>query len=400
MKINNNLMSFSDFSSSSRLDEMASSLTKLGVPKSMAQFIHKLEGKKFKPSEADKQLNPQTGKLDVEFHTALAPYASKKGPWPAREDVPLSHDVQVQGTKTGKRNIQHYLEVVVPKNKDTDIRLILVTPSADHISYLDRKTGKTPLEFRKRKYGSGLSDKQLRDASRFDPDQPVAEKTGMYMRGITIDADSGEPVSQWIGTIGQMIAAGYVAEDSTLYIMEKEDRVRAKRGKRKSIKEVTEDQFLDYFKKNFENIASKFMGRSATKAREDWKKKMSELEPEDFETKDIYSGGRYRSIQVPKDTEVNDEFDKLRKIMASSKFDINMLKPKLNNFLELAKKEGEYEPDETRIHKDRASLTNMVEVHTLPVVASMFLQYAALGKVSKPFHTDDPFKELGLEDLF
>lgn len=396
MKIRNHLKGFNEFSrisESIRINEMASELSKLGVSKEHMQFIHKLEGKKFAPRQGQKQLNPKTGKMDVEFHTLLEPHAAKKGPWPAREDVPLSHDVAVIGTKTGKRPIQHYLEEVIPKNKDTDTRLILVTPSIDMVFYITRKTGKTTPDERTAKYGIEDINKS-RKASRFDPDNPVSEKLGMYMRVVAIDKDSSQPVAAWNGAIGQMIKQGQIDDSSVLYILEKEDRVRQKRGKRKSIKEVTEDQFLDYFIKNFENIASKLLGKTSTSAR----KELNDLKDElDLETADLNIYGD--SIKVTSD--FSRRMQELKQIIKSSGFHPESLKPKLHNFQELAMAEGEYEPaGEDYSQKDKASLTNMVEIHTLNVVASMFLHYSTIGKVSKQFHTDDPIKELGLEDLF
>ena len=121
------------------VNEMASSLTKLGVSKNLMTFIHKLKGVATRPREAQKQYNRRTGSNDIQFHTYTEPVASRKGPWPATEDVPLSHDIEVQGTKTGLNKIRHYLETVVPKNKDTDARLILVTPSQDLACYITRR---------------------------------------------------------------------------------------------------------------------------------------------------------------------------------------------------------------------------------------------------------------------
>lgn len=392
MIFNEYLKGFDKFDRSNSINEMASELTKLGVPKNLMQFIHKLSGKVTRPREAQKQINPKTGKADIQFHTRREPDAAKKGPWPATEDVPLSHDVVVEGTKTGRRNIQYYLEDVIPKNKDTDIRLILVNPDVDLIYYITRKTGKTSPEERARKYGESDQGKS-RELSRFDPNSPVSEKIGMYMRVVTIDGDSGEPIAAWEGTIGQMLED--VNDHSILYILEKEDRVRSKRVTRKDIKEVTEDKFIKYFIENFSKIAEPFLAKGASASRDEYARVMANISPEDTEY------DKYSNVMKIKNASIAKKLNELQNKINGSKFDPDSLLPKLNNFQELAYKEGEYDTSGNDwSNKDKASLTHMVEIHSMPVVASMFLQFLLLGTVYKKFHTDDPFKELGLEELF
>lgn len=389
----NYLKGFNAFiTSDMRVDEMASNLTKLGVAKDLMQFIHKLKGVATRPRQAQNQYNPRTGKSDIAFFTHAEPTASKKGPWPATEDVPLSHDVEVLGTKTGLNKIRHYLEKVVPKNKDTDPRLILVNPNQDLAYYITRKTGKTSPAEREEKYGE--SDRsRSREMSRFDPVSPVSEKIGMYIRTVTIDLDSGEPVARWEGTIGQMVDLNLINDSSILYIMEKEDRVRTKRKSRKSRREVKTSDFIEYFTKNFESVARRFLDKESEAAKSELEATKKQIDPTQL---DIDSSGR---MVIPSD--ILDKINRLKKVIGSSKFDVNMLEPKLNNFLELAMKEGEYEPmGNSYLDRGRASLTQMTEIHTMPIVASMFLQFLTLGKVQKKFHTDDVIKELGLEDLF
>jgi DNA-binding transcriptional regulator/RsmH inhibitor MraZ len=388
----NNIKFLDSFESFARINEMASNLTKLGVAKDLMQFIHKLKGDPTRPRQAQKQLNPKTGKMDIQFHTAAEPDASKKGPWPATEDVPLSHDIEVQGTKTGINKIRHYLEKVVPKNLDTDPRLILVTPSEDLAYYITRKTGKTSPAEREAKYG--VSDRNMsREMSRYDAENPVSEKIGMYIRTVTIDLDSGEPIARWEGTIGQMFTLGLIKEDSILYVMEKEDRVREKRKKRHSFKKVSMEDFVKYFMDNFENIARKFVDSGSEKAKRELESTKKQIDPTQLE---IDSAGR---MVIPQD--IVQKINKLKKVIQSSSFDKGMLLPKLNNFLELAMKEGEYEPaGDNYLDRGRANLSQMVDIHTMPVVASMFLQYIALGKVYKKFHSDNVIADLGLEDLF
>lgn len=392
------LLSFNDYNKSDKVFEMASELTKLGVPKDLMQFIHKLTGKYSRPWEAPSELNPATGRRDIQFHTYEEPAASKKGPWPAKEDVPLSHDVEVKGTKSGKRQIIHYLTKIVPNEKDSDIRLILVNPTEDTVHYLTRKTGKTAPEQRERKYGERDINKS-RELSRFDPTSPVAEKLGYYMRGVTIDLDSGLPMARWEGTIGQL--ERHMDEDTTLYILETENRVREKRGKRKELKRINEKDFVDYFVNNYSKILSAQGASNAQKLNQQLVQKLSGLSADDITT--VLSGPTYQEGQVEIRSGSGESARKIREIIDLKKAiekDIvseGDIQIKLWKFLELAFKEGEYEADEK--DRNKASLADMVDKHTMPIVASMFLQYVALGKVYKKFFTDDPFKELGLEDL-
>jgi hypothetical protein len=92
------LLGFNEYNKSSdKLFEMASELTKLGVSKDLMRFIHKLTGK-------------YQGMTRDRFYTRIEPERAQKGPYPAREDIPLSHDVQVRGVKVGRKQIGHYLQ--------------------------------------------------------------------------------------------------------------------------------------------------------------------------------------------------------------------------------------------------------------------------------------------------
>ena len=255
MDLNNYVKGFNSYNQEYRLNEMASELTKLGVPKNLMQFIHKLSGKVHRMSQSgDTQRDPSTGRETSKFHTRKEPYRAKGGPWPEREDVPLSHDVQVNGTKTGKNNIYHYLTALLDSRKDVGLRLILVNPNQDQIHYVTRKTGKMS---KAQLAAVGIHD-EYRGRSATDQARELgtSNKRGLYMRVVTLDGDSGEPISAWEGTIGQM--ADDMDDDSVLYIMETEDRVRGKRTERTSRKELTADQFIKYFIDNFGSIANKF----------------------------------------------------------------------------------------------------------------------------------------------
>lgn len=373
MKNKQYLKSFDSFSGYDAINEMASELSKLGVPKSLMRFIHKLEGEKFHHSySGEKQLDPRSGKLVGTFHTRTEPEKAKGGPWPAREDVPLAHDVQVIGTKTGKKNVFYYLTEIIESRKDVGIRMILVNPSQDQIHYITRKTGKIDqAEVKKRGWMPGQEGReQARQAG-------ISQKRGLYLRSVTIDKDSGLPIAAWVGTIGQM--AEDWDDNTVLYILEPEDKVRAKRQERKAIKTVTPDQFLEHFVQHYSETVDKLMSTSAGRLRKEFAEVASSITPEDMQEK-------------------MDQLNKLMDEIKKNKADMNSLKPKLWNFLELANKKGKYEADEKDVNK--ADLTDMVNKHTYGVVESMFLQFIVAGKVSKEFYSDDPIKKLGLEDLF
>ena len=385
MSYKNNIRSFNDFNTIHKINEMASSLSKLGVKKNHMQFIHKLSGKIHQMSQSgDAQKDPRTGREVSKFHTRKEPVIAKGGQWPDREDIPLSHDVEVRGTKTGRKNIVHYLTTLLDSRRDSGLKLILVNPNEDQVHYLTRKTGK-------------MGRQQLIDAGYDDTptarEHGVSQKRGMYMRVVTIDGDSGEPIAAWQGTIGQM--SDDMDDDSVLYILEDENRVRTKRKSRVDITEVTPEAFLKYFIDNFKNIAGKFMDKTSSKQKEEFEDLKSSIEPGDWD-----SIRRSRSYESGPHADKANKLSKLASDIANNTLDEDSLKPKLHNFQELAFKEGEYSPqDDTSAGRDKASLTSLSDIHSQPVVASMFLQYLVLGRVHKSFYTDDPFKELGIDDL-
>jgi len=384
MKINNYIKGFANFNNTGAINEMASELTKLGVPKNLMQFIHKLSGKVHRMSQnGDVQKDPTSGRETSKFHTRKEPYKAKGGPWPEREDAPLSHDIEVKGSKSGKRNIYHYLTQLLDSRKDSGLRLILVNPNQDQIHYLTRKTGK-------------MSKSQMLDADIRNTEdareQGTSNKRGLYMRVVTLDGDSGDPISAWEGTIGQM--ADDMDDDSVLYIMEEETRVNDKRKTRVDIKEVTAKQFIKYFISNFNTIAQKFVGDASDKKSDEFKELVGNITPAEW----AEINNRYSDNQGAIDKK--NKLSKLSYEISSVTLDEDALKPKLDAFQKLAATEGEYNPeDDSYSGRQKASLSHMSEIHTMAVVASMFLQFVALGKVHKKFYTDDPFKELGIDDL-
>jgi hypothetical protein len=193
----------------------------------------------------------------------------------------------------------------------------------------------------------------------------------------------------------------HMDEDSVMYIMEDEDRVRTKRGTRTKQRNITEDQFVDYFINNYTKILDTQGAANQERINQLLIQKLSGLTADDIAS--VLDQDHYRSKEVRLRRGSGDSAEKLREIIDLKKAIQNevisegTIKNKLHRFLELAFKEGEYESDEK--DRNKASLSDMSDKHTMAIVASMFLQYVALGKVYKKFFTDDPFKELGLEDL-
>jgi hypothetical protein len=383
---NKNLLGFDEFSSNNLkpLNEMASELTKLGVPKDLMVAIHKLSGKMTPRSQG-------TFYGGDKFHTKKEPNRARLGPWPESEDIPMSHDVQVKGTKKGKNQIYHYLTNVLDSRKDSKIRMILSNPDSDMIIYLTRKTGKMSKDQLSAEGLQGKSREELRELG-------VAQKLGLYVRSVAIDADSGQAISGWDGTISQM--AEDMTENSVLYIMEDEDKVRSKRKVRTKRNTVAPEAFVEYFIDNYSKILDSQGKSNASKLNDKIIQKLSGLSANDIA--DVVSRGwdkenvRSNNVSGEGAKKMREILD-LKKAVEESIVDSGNIQSKLWSFLELAFKEGEYEPDVR--DRNKASLSDMVDKHTMPIVASMFLQFIALGKVHKPFYSDDPFKELGLDDL-
>jgi hypothetical protein len=167
------LQDFNTYTANQRINEMATELTKLGVSKDLARFIHTLSGEMKSFGAGDKQYDPATGREVGTFTTYSEPYKAKGGPWPQREDIPLSHDVQVRGTKSGKDRIYDYLVNYIDSRKDVGTRLILVNPVEDLAYYVTRKTGK-------------LSKKQMDELGIANTEEArargVSQKRGLYLR--------------------------------------------------------------------------------------------------------------------------------------------------------------------------------------------------------------------------
>ena len=379
------LQDFNAYTANQRINEMATELTKLGVSKDLARFIHTLSGQMKNFGAGDRQYDPRTGREVGTFTTYSEPYKAKGGPWPEREDVPLSHDVQVRGTKSGKDRIYDYLVNYVDSRKDVGTRLILVNPAEDLAYYITRKTGK-------------LSKKQMDELGIANTEEArekgVSQKRGLYLRVVTIDGDSGKPVARWDGTIGQL--SGRLDDQSVLYIMEEEDRVRTKRKERKSRSTTSEEEFIDYFVKNYSKIIDSQSQSKKAKMQEEFIKKVSGLTPEDLIS---FFGERGSPKQGYVSTTGNlRELVDLAYLQRKDKFNPDSLNGELNNFLEFLYKEGEYQLSE-KGWGDRADQNDAIDKHGMPTLASMFLQYTALGKVYKPVYTNDAYKLLGLDDL-
>jgi hypothetical protein len=354
------LKGFSEFTGSNPIFEMASELSKIGVPKDLMQFIHNLTGEK-----TERTL---TGWMrGGKFRTLAGEYG---GDWPSYQDDPLSHDVQVIGTKTGKERVYNYL-TSLPTDRDIPLRLILVNPEEEMVHYITRKTGKT------------------KDWKGYDPDRPeVSQKRGFYMRIITIDRETGEPVAAWRGTISQLLED--VTDESILYIMEQEERVKSKREVRKSY-EMSEDKFIEYFEDKYINIVNKALEKKTGRRREEFKEMLQDISPEDVAKLDrynIYKSDLPESLinVIKKATEIS-----------TGAVDKGLLKVELKKFLEYLANQGKYETDPNRSYDKVALLDDVIDKHSLMGACSKFFQYIVTGKTASV--AKDVFTELGIADL-
>lgn len=348
------------FNQYSQVNEMASELTKLGVPKDLMKFIHQLTGKK--------AARTKTGMVrGGKFRTLHGEYG---GDWPETQDAPLSHDVAVVGSKSGVQRIYDYLVNNIDKRKDTAVKLILVNPDEQMVHYITRKTGKT------------------RDWKGYDPDRPeVSQKRGNYIRIVTIDRETGEPVAAWRGTIEQL--RDDITENSVLYIMEQETRATEKREKREETKKMDDKTFLDYFKKEYTKILTKVYDKKAVQKKEEFQKKLSQIDPEELK-----SFGSYQSISAAgplaellaaaKDIETG--------TMSDGQIDVEYRK-----FIEYLGDRGDYKKKSPDSWDKKADIKDVVERHSLMGACSKFLQFIATGKTATVY--TDIFKELGLEEL-
>ncbi len=360
MQKRNYLKGFGEFIGSSKVFEMASELSKLGVPKDLMQFIHNLTG--------EETSRTPTGMMrGGKFRTLHGEYG---GDWPSYQDEPMSHDVQVVGQKTGKDRIYNYL-TSLPTEIDTGLRLILVNPEEQMVHYITRKTGKT------------------KDWKGYDPMRPeVSQKRGFYMRIITIDRETGEPVAAWRGTVSQLLED--VTDESILYIMEKEQRVTSKRETRKEYK-MTPDKFIEYFKNNYVKLVNKGLEKKTGKRKEEFKELLGQVDPSELgKLKDqtIYQSDLPASLKnlINKAAEIE-----------SGVVDKGMLKVELRKFLEYLAKEGKYETDPEISWDKVAMLGDVIAKHSLMGACSKFLQYIVTGKTATV--AKDIFTELGLGDL-
>jgi len=360
MQEHNYLKGFNEFTGTGRIFEMASELSKLGVPKDLMQFIHNLTGEKISRT--------RTGMMrGGKFRTLQGEYG---GDIPSYQDMPLSHDVEVVGKKTGRERIYNYL-TKLPTETDTDLRLILVNPEEELVHYITKKTGKT------------------REWKGYDPDRPeVSQKRGFYMRIVTIDRETGEPVAAWRGTISQLLED--VSDESVLYIMEPEERVLTKRKTREGYK-MTADRFIKHFKDNYIKLVNKGMEKKTAKRQEEFRKLAGELDPSElgqFKDQSIWKNDMPASLKRLIDTAAEIE---------AGVIDEGKLEVELRQFLEYLAKEGKYETDPKIIWDKVAMLSDVIDKHTLMGTCNRFLQYIVTGKVAAV--AQDIFTELGLEDL-
>ena len=360
------LKGFSQFSGKSQIFEMASELTKIGVPRDLMQFIHKLTG--------EEQMRTQSGMIrGGKFRTLAGEYG---GDWPSSQDIPLSDDVKVIGTKTGSQRIYSYL-TGLPTNRDVGLRLILVNPDEELVHLINRKTGKT------------------KDWKGYDPDRPeVSQKRGFYMRIITIDRETGEPVAAWRGTISQLLED--VSDNSILYVMEDETRALDKKIKRGSYK-MTDEKFLEYFTDTYSGLIEKAATKKNAKAVATMAAKIKKLDPnkllQDLKSHDSLIRDRY-AYNLPGDLV---KFIKKAIEINSNRVDLGHIKVDYAKFLEYLADNGNYEKIEKRYGDSKADLNDVIAKHSLMGTCSKFLQFISTGKTASV--SKDIFTEMGLEDL-
>lgn len=419
------------------ISEMASSLTKLGVPKKLMQAIHQLEGKKVRFGyRADKQYDLETGEELSGFRTALQDVkyreqnknlpAGRKmktqagGDFPTRQDYRMSHDVEVVGQpKRGRNKIYHYLTQELDPKKDMDVKLLLYCPESpaddegnvkrDTWFYINKKTGKLTDDEKKQ---------FLRDLDKNDPDYlrergvyinsnlfndpfamreawrrlEISNKRGLYLRGAMIDPRTDTPVILWLGTIGQLMDTYILKnkditspdQEPVLYIMQEETRAHVAKETRKASKIYTNEQFLDYFITHYSKLADKFFS-SGKKEKED------EIA--------MLLGTITRENREEVNNRIAEIEDELNEHPSITK---EQLSTKLNGFLKYLKDDemAEYKDSESRY--GQADLTDVINKHKddINTVASMFLQFIIMGKVITPVYTTNYIKKLGLEQLF
>lgn len=325
----------------------SSELSKYGVPKEMINLIHSLSG-------GEKITNPYY----VTSRKLKLPNGLKY------VDDPISHDIKLLDTIIKKdktdNSIYEYLESLEPENS---YNLLLITPYYPNFYFIYYKSA------------------------------PISNVTSMsHYRVITIDENTGKPISKWAGNIHTLLKNA--GPGSILYVFEKEERAKIKKQKREEEKNYTDDKFIDFFIKSFNNILDKAFGKSKEYAKRKFYEKLLTITPEDVSKsldKETYMDYTFPTsyIQYPgkKDYIENKEsWEKFIDLIDLSKM-INrgFLKREdlLNEFKKFKKHMMEeslnsYKEDNEDPHM--ADLNDLIRVNGLMGLSNAFLQYIVTGK--------------------
>lgn len=327
----------------------ASELTKYGVPPKMAKLIHSLSG-------GEKVTDPfilQSGKI-----------LNRKIGY---KEFGVSHDIKlvktITKTKSYDKDILDYLDSIQP---DSNCSLLLVSPDKSYCHYIYYKS------------------------------QSVQHATkGNQYRVITIDKSTGDIISKWAGTNGQL--AGSAPIGTHLYVFENEKRSEEKREARKALHSYTDEQFLDYVIENFKSILDKAFGKAAKGAEKKFYEKLTGLTPEDIKNsliKQKYGENVFPTAAIPypgkkeaeeKGSSWNKLIDllNLADMIDRDVIDKEQLVNELQNFKEYMMKHGSYEHEENpnnAAKKDKADLNDIIKTHTLMGAVTKFLQFVTFGK--------------------
>lgn len=356
------LRGFDSFSKSNSyqvsLNEMASSLMEIPEFKKqpeLMQFIHTLTGKK-----EDRSWSKKGMRRGGKFRTDLGTYYG--GDWPEHQDFRLSHDVMVKGKKTGKDRIYNWLDSL-DKKKDTNPNSILINPDpvAPTIWYLTKKTGTLSPAERQQMFGD--------DDKRLAWEKGISVKAGYFMRAITIDQETGQPLSTWLGTLGQLM--DNVNDDAVLYIMEDDKRAQDKYNKRIEEQRMDKDKFVEFFTDNYMPKLEKAMAKKQASRRDQFSKMAASMKPEDI------PAGKYSDF-----SSAMKELAAAAREISSGEISNMDLGVQYDRFVEYLMEEGDYKASEGSFGDSKADIKDVIDRHSMMGACSKFLQFIVTGKTS------------------
>lgn len=255
----------------------ASNLIKMGVPKTIAQFIHKLEGER---------------EQDYSQRRSGVTY----------QDNPVPHDVERSRKIKTKQAIIRYMKAVP---EDSPLSAILVNPETGFYAYVSYKSEEV--------------------------------RGGNQYRVVTIDPN-GNAIAKWDGTLGQLVSAR-TPDNLEMWVLDTNpEKVKDIRKTRKNEKVITDEQFVESFKNNYSEIFKKVFGASAAKKSEQFYAALTGLTPEDFisqsrefyKVRDLAAASKKDAIV---ETEINSKYqDFLRYLLANGDYEkLNYSKADIND---------------------------------------------------------------------